>query len=971
MVKEMRFVSRLKIFRATFLSLQKIEYQNNFNKLNQMERQIILNALAGSLDPNPQMRKQAEAQLSEFAKQPGFTVYCLELAVDGQVPISQRSSAAVFFKNRIIGYWNVENDKSIKPEEQEVIKQKLIESLLKVHNDTHIRPQLTVSVRTIVSRHGWLLNEPITHLLSSKSDVSHIYIGLLLLYEATRALRFAYSDRTLIDSYIAQSFPILESIASEVLPKDDYHSGDILYLILKIFKFSSLNTLPVYFYDVNKLSTWISIHLSTIQKNVPEKILELEPSDRTLDKRIKCFKWAFGNLHKFYSRFGMPTSKNSSPEFIEYFNKNYVPEILKVYFQIIEKWSTGFWLSDFSLFHLISFIEKCIITPAWELIKPHFDIILRHLLFRCLCQENLELYEDDPEEYVRRYFDINRESKTADVAAVDALFVAVHHRFEELPLILTFLNEIFNTYSDQNEEGALKIEGGLRILSSISISLEKDESPVKDQIDQIIDGFIVPQLSSKYEFLRARSCETISIFSRSFVDKQILSKVFQAVYENFKNNESLPIQIEAADALKVLITDPLVTESISNEVPMIMQKLLNLSKSYELDAIAEVMEAFVERFSNELQPFAIDLGKNLADQFMRTATELIELQSSGKSSSDTSDADKEYQAVGYLNTMTTMIISMTKVDLEPVFIPVVQFVLTNAAVQFLGEVMELVESLTMNTKTISPAMWSIFKETIDSFDTFAIEYFEYYVPFYENIITYGFKDLNKTSPQVQLLSNTIQKLITSPISFDDQGAFELVEYQTLVLKEYDESQLVVILNNFKNEELSYGFVKVILSALYADASKTLQILESAGQTFRIFEFWFNISSFFENVYGLKLQILSLLSILSLPQLPPSIQNFVSELSNKLTVSIEKLPGAMKKRQDIFKGEIPYAEGEEFEEDIDDEFKDTPLDDINIFVTVKHGLLNIQANLPDTYNVIFQSLPEKRLDMINSILALQG
>lgn len=922
-----------------------------------------MNALAGTLDPNPQNRKQAETQLADFEKRSGFTVYCLELAIDSDVPLSQRSSAAVFFKNRIAAHWGYNDDRAIQKGEQEQLKQKLIEALLKVYNDTHIRPQLCVALRTILTRDQWLLNEPILQLLQSKSDPSHVYTGLLLLFEATKSLRFSYADRTTIDNYISQTFPILENIAFEVMNNTDYHSGDVLYLILKIFKFSALNTLPQYFYDINKLSTWISIHLNAVQRQLDPKILELDPSDRALDRRVKCYKWGFGNLHKFYQRYIIPTSKNASPEFVDYFNKNYTPEILKVYFPIIEKWSTGTWLSDYSLYHLISFIEKCIMTPAWELIKPHFEIILRHLLFPSLCQESLELFEDDAEEYIRRYFDMNREFNTADVAAVDALFVTVHHRFEELATILNLLNEIFNTYSqDPSLQNAFKVEGGLRILSSVSVALEKDESPVKDQIDQIIDSFVAPHLTSGYEFLRARSSETISILSYTYKDKNVLSKVFQGVYDNFKNDDNLVIQIEAADALRVLIIDPLVTEAISNDVPTIMQKLLHLSRTHELDMIGEVMEAFVERFSSELEPFAIDLGRNLTDQFIRTAQEMMEIQNSGQKGGQ--DIDKEYQAVSVVNTMTTMTLSMPNVDLEPVFAPAIRFVLSNAAISFLGEVMELLESLTMNKKQISPTVWEIFQESIDSFQTYAVEYFEYYVPFFENVITYGFKDLNSQSPQVQLLDKVINEIISSPVDLDNQGAFEIVEYETLVLQQFNEN-LPTILKIFKEQDLApFSVIRVVLASLNIDPSKTLQLLESTNETIRVFEIWYNLSPSLETVYGLKLQIFALLSVLALPQLPNSLEGFLPQLANKLAVSLERLPEAIKKRQSLYNAnEQPTYEDEEYGED-DDAFKDTPLDSIDLAAVFKVKFADIQTNLPQRFQLFTSSLAPERLEYVN-------
>jgi len=941
-----------------------------------MEVQVITSALAGTLDPNIQLRKQAEQQLSEFEKQPGFTVYCLELAVEPSTPNTIKSSAAVFFKNRISKYWNNEGERGIKAEEQETIKAKLIESLVKCYDDSHIRPQLTLAVRNILLRGAWLLNEPIHQLLNSKTDVSHVYTGLLLLFEATRSQRWAYTDRTIIENYIEQTFPTLEVLASDILGATDYRSGDMLYLILKIFRYSTLNVLPKYFYDVNKLSVWISLHLAVVQRQLPKEVLELDPSDRSFDRRVKAFKWGFGNLHKFFTRFGLPTSKYSSPEFVAFFNQSIVPEVLKVYFSIIEKWSGGLWLSDSSLFHLISFLEKCVITDSWTLIEPHFEIILRHLVYPSLCQQDLELFEDDPEEYIRRFFDIYRESSTADVAATDFLFVTAHHRIEKLAQILSLLNEIFNKFTqDQSQDNSFKAEGGLRILGSVSMQLSSERSPVKDQVDQIVDGFVVPLLNSKFEFLRARACETISIISCKYSDTGILSRVFQGVYNNFKDDSSLPCQVEAASALKVLIVEPPVVEQISQDVPTIMQKLLHLSRSYELDMIGEVMESFVEEFSTQLEPFAHDLGSTLCDQFIRTATELLELQATHSNGGGSDgEAEKEYQAVGYINTMTTMTIAMAKVNLDEVFAPAIKFVLHNAAISFLGEALELAESLSMSRKSITPVVWDLYQEAIESFQTFAAEYTEVYIPFLENIIVYGFKGLNSNSAQVLPLRNVITEIINSPVDFDNQGAFEIVEYLTLTLKEFLDL-FPLALKVFKEQDLPpLGFVKILLASLFIDPVQTLQTLEQNAETVRVFEIWYNLSTVLNTVYGLKLQSLALLSLLSTPQLPQSIQGFIPQFGQKLITSVEKLPEALNKRQAVLKGTIEGQDDtaglDDFDdEDDDDAFKDTPLDEINIFTEFQARFSALQSSQPDRYNAIMSSLTPDKVNSINELMNL--
>ncbi|CCH43682.1 Importin-8 [Wickerhamomyces ciferrii] len=941
-----------------------------------MEAQVISNALAQTLDANPQVRKQAEQQLLEFEKQPGFTVYCLDLAVDSSVPNTIKSSASVFFKNRILNHWSDNSDKAIKLDEQETLKTRLIESLVKTYDDSHIRPQLTLAVRNILLRGAWVLNDAILQLLNSKNDISHVYTGLVLLFEATRSQRWAYTDRTIIETYIEQTFPILEELASGIVNNSDYRSGEMLYLILKIFRYTTLNVLPKYFFQVEKLSNWISLHLTVIQRDLPKEILDLEPADRSLDKRVKAYKWGFGNLHRFFTRFGIPTSKVTSPEFIEFFNQNIVPEILKIYFTIIEKWSGGLWLSDSSLFHLISFLEKCVLTSSWNLIEPHFDIILQHLIFPSLCQDDLELFEDDQEEYIRRYFDVYRESNTADVASVDFLFVVSHHRLEKLSSILSFLQTKFQNYeSNQTQDQALQIEGCLRILSSISLNFNNENSPVKDQIEQIIATFILPHLSSKFEFLRARANETISIVTTSYKDHSILSQVFAKVYDSFKSEETLAVQVEAAAALKVLIVEPPVVEQISSDVPTIMQKLIHLSRSFELDMIGEVMESFVEEFSTQLEPFALDLGKTLCDQFIQAATDFLELQANHLNGSGGSDGEteKEYQAIGYINTMTTMTISMAKVNLEDVFAPAIKFVLHNAAIAFLGEALELAESLSMARKQLSNTMWELYQEAVESFQTFASEFTEVYIPFFENIVVYGFKGLNFQSPQVLPLKNVIKEIINSPVDFDNQGAFEIVEYMILTLKQVDDL-FPLTLKVFKEQDLPpLGFIKILLAAIFIDPINTLKLLEQEGETVRLFEIWYNLSSVLNNVYGLKLQSLALLSLLSVPELPSSILGFVPQFGTKLIASVEKLPDALNKRQALLKGtseDITAAspEDEDYDDD-DDAFKDTPLDEINFFVEFKYKFNELQNNLPDRYQSIIGSLTPERINSINELMKL--
>jgi hypothetical protein len=57
------------------------------------------------------------------------------------------------------------------------------------------------------------------------------------------------------------------------------------------------------------------------------------------------------------------------------------------------------------------------------------------------------------------------------------------------------------------------------------------------------------------------------------------------------------------------------------QIPLLMERLLALVNEVDADTLSAVMEEFVEQFSNELTPFAVDLALNLVQQLL--ITELI------------------------------------------------------------------------------------------------------------------------------------------------------------------------------------------------------------------------------------------------------------------------------------------------------------------------------------------------------------
>lgn len=111
------------------------------------------------------------------------------------------------------------------------------------------------------------------------------------------------------------------------------------------------------------------------------------------------------------TRYGNPSAlgKNNEVDYTDVaknFIANFAPEILKIYLQQVEKWvGKQVWLSKASLYYTLNFLDECIKPKSmWSLLKPHTDNLISHLIFPVLCQsdEDIELFEDEPQEYLHR-----------------------------------------------------------------------------------------------------------------------------------------------------------------------------------------------------------------------------------------------------------------------------------------------------------------------------------------------------------------------------------------------------------------------------------------------------------------------------------------------------------------------------------------------------------------------------------------
>lgn len=956
-----------------------------------LDEQVILSCIEHTMVADASIIRAAELQLYEIEKEAGFTVFLLKIVSNQEIALNVRMSAAIYFKNKVQRSWRTENSNEkvhvgdIGDDEGNMIKENIIPILINNCENNHIRPHLAEAIRYILTRSAsWDLSSTVIELLKT-GKTEYIYAGLLLVFQMCSAHRYDMTGkRDQIDNFIIAVFPTIETLLSDLVSGTDYRSSELLYLILKSFKYGCLNNYPQYFNDMEKLNSWIKLHLFICAKPLPKEVLELDYADRSLDKRVKVNKWGFGNLNKFIHRYSRST-KQISENFVQYIYHTLCPEIIQEYFKIIQSWRDGsLWLSESSLYYLVQLFEKCLIYDGlYSLIEPHLQAFIENVIFTCLCAspQSVELLQDDEEEYTRRYFDMNKEGSTADVAAVDFIFVVGHKRPEKLNIVLPFVNNVLNEFvSLPNLENAYRQEGAMRMISTLFSFFDSNTEAIEGLFAHFISKIIGQE---KYPFLVARGLETIANFDSPFTNMETLSMIYEMTYNHLLNSTILPIQIEAADALKTLISsNPDIHPHISSQVPGIMERLLKLSKEFEIDTIAEVMESLVERFSDELTPFANDLASNLADQFLKVARSMVENSGSGGSGGSGSggaysmgDQDQEIQASSLLQTMTTMVMSMNKVSLTAQFVPVCKFVIQNAQIILLTEIVDLMDALALSAKSLykqfTPEIWDLFHDVMDSFETYALDYFESYEVFFETVVLYGFpQDQTFVTAFLQVLCVKLQ----SDIDYDVESVMMILQMYALSMRDTPLFEECVKYGYARQEELGVDekeLVKLILAYLSVKPVDTLKVMESNGITLDFFKRWFDCS--LSSVFGIKLEIMAILQLLQMDDLPGSVSGYLGAFGNKLVKLVEQLPKAIRRHQLISEGngssdDLSPEEEDIFYEDLEDDFKETPLDEINSFKEVYEFFQLLKNNNVARYEGIINSLTEENKSSLEVILS---
>lgn len=882
-----------------------------------MDANKLLQCFAYTLSHDQKFRADAEAYLKMANSTPGFLGACLDIITSESVPEDVKLSASLFFKNKVVYGWNQSNHHTGKNEllvyvvdndEKPVVKDMLVRAMLACSSNSRscvrvLKSALRVVISEEYPRKRWdeLLPQSIELLKTGNSD--SMYIGLICLSELFRTYRWKDNDeRQSLEHLILDYFPGLLQFAENITSRTENYdklNGELVTLILKIYKFVTYNDLPFTLQKKEMFVPWANLMITIMQTPLPADVMNMNVEMRSKASWSKAKKWAYANIYRLYQRYASPSlsRKFDYKEFKQLFVSDLLPQLLSLYFSQIEQWSAGIlWFSEEVLYYILNVIEQSTIQKStWGLIQPHYEAILEHVIYPLLKPNELTLesFDNDPQEYIHRNLELWYANYASDLAAISLLLTCVNKRGKNtlMPTLEFVIKTLqFDADSHLTLEDAVKIESGLRMFSSIVDRLINKDSPFRTQLEGFLRTYVAPYFEAPYNFLKTRVCEIFSkIGDINFTDTTIIDTIFQNTMKALNADDCLPLQLQAALVIQTFIENPYFKHEISSVVIPTMRKLLELSNDFESDAVSGVMQEFVEQFSKQLQPFGVELMDTIVQQFLRLAHELNEASNFDPSNINNNeipdDSDKQMAALGLLSTAISILLSFENSldivrQLEQSFFPAAEFILINGMEDVYRECCEFVESSTFLLRSVSPISWKVL-ELIGNCnrkeDSMVSFYLEDFMIALNNFMVYGKAELKEN----EFLARIPYEIYTKAIVNEDLAlseiavAFDLAQKVIITLEEAlpDECRQKFLEDSCKaiNSEkttlttsIVFGVTtfNVIISSIITAPILTLQYLSQVDLLPTFFQIWFmHYIPNYKRVFDIKLSVIALLSLL--------------------------------------------------------------------------------------------------------------
>jgi len=564
--------------------------------------------------------------------------------------------------------------------------------------------------------------------------------------------------------------------------------------------------------------------------------------------------------------------------------------------------------------------------------------------------------------------------------------------------MMTFVGQTMMRYSSapEAEKKPQEKDGAMAVIAELEDKLRVVPEYAK-QLERILVDHIFPEFSSPHPWLRARACYVFGSFFRlEWANEENYKTGLRLVLKCVVDPE-LPVRVRAVMALQHLIANPLSTEEIRKILPQLIEEFFKIMNEIDNDELVLTLKLIIEHFSEEMGPYSIGLCTRLSQVFMKICDNDDENEDSAMAALETLDA---------MQTILRAIQDRPELypPIEELLMPVMRYTMSPEAADFFEEGAKLATFITYFGKSISPAMWSLFPIMHERFME-CTDFIQDLLNPFDNYISRSTETFLTGGHYLQMVSEMYKKILLNDNEAESNciDACKLIEVVLLNCRgrvdQFIEPYIQIALTRLPKatrDNLKCLLIGVVVNSMYYNPVLTLEILARNNWTEQFFSVWFQHVSKLPRTFDKKLTILTLLTLVNLPEnvCPPLVRGGFSQIIETMITTChdlvrhkQMLAAAAEEDEDDFDGasvedeleetegdinaglEDNDNEGEMFDEvkevDFDDDFDawddddlydddeecTTPLDHIDEVKVLLEYVASLQTTQPAFYNTV--------------------
>jgi hypothetical protein len=536
--------------------------------------------LVNTYNGDRELRKQAEASLTDYYTLPNAFSGFLSLVARADGDPNVRMAAALALKNKVRHFWsdglgtNPAPEFSMSPEEKEHVKVLIIDAVL-AETNTALRTILAEILRGIAEMEfpmRWPALLPTLIANISGTDRLRVYNSLLALRKIVKRLEYkADEKRAPMYLIMEQAFPAIQTLLNNVVQMNIIEAAMVMHISIKIFWSSIMYKLPAHGVNVD-WGFWFQFLSTCLEKPLPEASEGLEPAGQPVEKEArekwpwwKVKKWSSRIMQHIMSRYGNPKHVvKEVVEFAKHFRSQTAITLLGPIMNTLNMQARGSFVTSCVRRFCITYLSHAVeMAPTYKAIKPHIDFILFQVIYPALMmpEEDIELFNNDPIEFVRKIHSSSMDMLDHKHAAIALLETMAKYRTNDvLPLVMSFVQTRLDAYTaatgDEKEAGLYREKDALLIVvGNIAGTMVKDPSMSGD-LEPFIINHVIPDFRCPCAFVRSRCCWILEWFI-SLDWEALAPSTLQAILDGLMHglrDPSLAVQNSSACSLRTIVS---------------------------------------------------------------------------------------------------------------------------------------------------------------------------------------------------------------------------------------------------------------------------------------------------------------------------------------------------------------------------------------------------------------------------------